>query len=189
MVTALTLSVLSACGPSDGADKGDTSATGGSAKVATLATGEATPSASPTVQRPRERLDTTAEEFEAMLGPYNMCMKEHGAVLKGEKPEGGIGARPATGKEIKAFDEANRVCEPQFFPLPPWEKDPANPESRDFARDVVKCLKDKGITYVEVDNDGISIALGGEKNDSRSIRMGMDLMPECERQAAAAMKK
>ncbi|MCY1138250.1 hypothetical protein OWR29_09595 [Actinoplanes sp. Pm04-4] len=156
-----------------------------SAKVATLvspAAAEASASAPP--QRPRERLDTTPEEFEAMLKPYNKCMKEHGGYVKGE----GSGVRAATKAESDKAEAANRICEPQFMPLPPWEKDPANPESRDFARDVVACLKDKGVKYVAVADDGISIALGGDQNDSRSIRMGMELAPECERQVAARTK-
>ncbi|GIF23940.1 hypothetical protein Ate02nite_66700 [Paractinoplanes tereljensis] len=184
LAVAVALTFLSACG-SPAESKADSEK-----KVATLASVEAAPSASAsaTAQRPRERLDTTPEEFEAMLGPYNKCMKEHGYSPKGE-PNGGTGARPATDKEKESSDEANRICEPQFYPLPPWEKDPANPESRDFARDVVKCLKKKGIKYVEVSDDGISIALGGEQNDPTSISRGLDLAPECERTVAAARKK
>ncbi|MEU4239290.1 hypothetical protein [Actinoplanes sp. NPDC026619] len=182
MAAALALSVLSACESEGQAEKG---------RVATLTSTAATPSASAaaTAQRPRERLDTTPEEFEAMLGPYNKCMKEHGGLLKGDIVTGGNVARPATAKEKEASDEATRICEPQFYPLPPWEKDPANPEARDFARDVVKCLKGKGVEYVEVSDDGISLALGGDQNDAKSIRLGLDLAPECERAVAATMKK
>lgn len=157
-------------------------------EVATLTSPSAVVSASPQVQRPRERLDTTSEEFEAMLAPYNKCMVEHGGVSKSAIAKGG-GAKPASEKEMAKYDEANRICEPQYFPLPPWEKDPANPDAKDFARDVVKCLKGKGVKYVEVSDDGISIALGGDDNDAKSISMGMDLIPGCERATAAAMKK
>nr|WP_221380133.1 hypothetical protein [Actinoplanes polyasparticus] len=156
------------------------------AKVATLASAAAEPSekASAKPQRPRERLDTTPEEYEAMLVPYNKCMKEHGGFVKGGAGSGSE-LRPAEKAEMDKSEEANRICEPQFLPLPPWEKDPANPEARDFARDVVACLKDKGVKFVAVSDDGISVALGGEQNDSRSIRKGLELMPECERQVAA----
>ncbi|GIM90400.1 hypothetical protein [Paractinoplanes toevensis] len=181
VVATVALGLLSACGSPK-----EKEASQGT-KVATLASSAATPSAAATAQRPRERLDTTPEEFEAMLGPYNKCMKEHGFTSKGQVA--GSEARPATEKEKSAADEANRICEPQFYPLPPWEKDPANPEARDFARDVVKCLKNKGIKYVEVADDGISLSLGGEQNDPTSIRRGLDLAPECERTVAAAMKK
>jgi hypothetical protein len=165
--SVLALAALSGCGQPE-KDQ--------SAQVATLKSAAASPSAETKAQRPRERLDTTPEEYEAMLEPYNKCMEQNGGFVKGGKAE-------------KAkFDAANRICEPQFLPLPPWEKDPANPESRDFARAVVTCLKDKGIEYVAVSDDGISIALGGEQNDARSIRMGLELAPECERQVAARMK-
>jgi hypothetical protein len=187
LLVVLALSVLSACGSSAEGGKADGRKADGAAKVATLASVAPAPSTSATAERPRERLDTTPEEFEAMLGPYNKCMKEHGFTPKG-RPNG-TGARPATEKESASADAANRICEPQFYPLPPWEKDPANPESRDFARDVVKCLKNKGVKYVEVADDGISIALGGEQNDPTSISRGLDLAPACERTVAAAMKK
>ncbi|BCY10684.1 hypothetical protein L3i22_057720 [Actinoplanes sp. L3-i22] len=156
-------------------------------EVATLASPSAAVSASAAPQRPRERLDTTPEEFEAMLAPYNNCMAEHGALSKSDLAKGAV-AKPGSDKDTAKFDEANRICEPQYFPLPPWEKDPANPESKDFARDVVKCLKSKGVKYVEVSDDGISIALGGDDNDARSISMGMDLIPGCERATAAKLK-
>ena len=177
-VSAIALVALSGCGGEPEEKQ--------SAKVATLVSvapsAEGKAPAKP--QRPRERLDTTPEEFEAMLGPYNKCMKENGGFVKGEGGSGS-GLRPATKAESDKAEAANRICEPQFMPLPPWEKDPANPEARDFVRDVVACLKDKGVKYVAVADDGISLSLGGDQNDSRSIRMGMELAPECERQVAA----
>jgi len=184
-MTAVALTALSACGSSPA----KTTTGAGKPEVATLQSAGPSPSvqASAKAQRPRERLDTTSEEFEAMLGPYNKCMAEHGGVTKG-KGTGGPVAKPATREQEGKFDAANRICEPQYFPLPPWEKDPANPEARDFAVKVVKCLKNKGVKYVEVSDDGISIALGGDQNDSRSISMGMDLIPGCERKIAAEMK-
>lgn len=177
LVVAATLA-LSGCGSAEPA---------AAPEVATLTSPSAAVSASPAAQRPRERLDTTPEEFEAMLGPYNKCMTEHGAPSKADMAKAGA-PRPASEKEMAKYDEANRVCEPQYFPLPPWEKDPANPDAKDFARDVVKCLKGKGVKYVEVSDDGISIALGGDDNDARSISMGMDLIPGCERSVAANHK-
>ena len=176
LASVIALAALSGCGGEPEAKQ--------SAKVATLQSAAPTVKASAKPQRPRERLDTTPEEYEAMLVPYNKCMKEHGGFVKGDAGSGS-GPRPATKEESDKAEEANRICEPQFLPLPPWEKDPANPESRDFARDVVACLKDKGVKFVAVSDDGISVALGGEQNDSRSIRKGLELMPECERQVAA----
>ncbi|MFI9526289.1 hypothetical protein [Micromonospora rosaria] len=183
---AVMLIALSACGSTDDGKKADE----GAGQVASLATPEPerTGSAQPKEERPRERLDTTPEEYEALLGPYRRCLKQQGVP---EKLAGGGPGRPggpADAKETEAFEAANRICEPRFYPLPPWEKDPANPEARDFALGVVKCLKDRGVRYVEVSEDGISIAFGGDGNDSRSISMGLDLAPECERKVAAASK-
>ncbi|GIM90399.1 hypothetical protein [Paractinoplanes toevensis] len=160
----------------------------GGGKVASLTS--SAPKASAKPERPRERLDGTPEEYEAMLGPYNKCLKEHGALPKSEWYQGD--QVPEKSKLVELAEkatEADRICGPLYSPLPPWEKDPANPEARDFARDVVKCLKGKGIKYVEVGDDGVEVELGGAKNDVPSIRNGLDLMPECERQAAANLKK
>ncbi|GIF23939.1 hypothetical protein BJ973_004552 [Actinoplanes tereljensis] len=160
--------------------------TGG--KVASLTS--AAPKASAKPERPRERLDGTPEEYEALLGPYNKCLKEHGALPKSEWYQNG--QVPEKSKLIELADkatEADRICGPLYSPLPPWEKDPANPESRDFARDVVKCLKGKGIKYVEVGDNGVDVELGGANNDMPSIRNGLDLIPACEREVAAKLKK
>ncbi|PRY21033.1 hypothetical protein [Pseudosporangium ferrugineum] len=187
VLAAVAVVALPACGSS----KDEAAAPGGGAKVATLQSTAPTPdaSASKKPQRPRERLDTTPEEYEALLKPYKQCMGENGVPQKASGRGGPVGApRPATAAENAKFDKANRICEPLYMPLPPWEKDPANPESRDFAVKVVKCLKGKGVKYVAVAEDGISIALGGDGNDSRSISKGMDKMPECEREVVAAMK-
>jgi hypothetical protein len=150
-------------------------------KVATLSSAGASPAASAAAaaDRPRERLDTTPEEFEAMLEPYYKCVNDHGAKNKQEwrgKP---------TQADIDKLEKADKVCNPLYYPLPPWEKDPANPEAKDFARDVVKCLKGKGIRYVAVGANGVDIELGGDQNDMDSIRKGLDLMPDCERDTAA----
>ncbi|GAA3951397.1 hypothetical protein [Actinoplanes auranticolor] len=185
LVTVVALAALSACGSSEpAADK--------SSEVATLTSPAAQASTAPKPERPRERLDGTPEEFEAMLGPYNKCLKEHGALPKSEWFPDGTSKKPDPEKIAALADKAeaaDRICNPQYYPLPPWEKDPANPEARDFARDVVKCLKEKGVKYVGTDVNGVDIALGGEQNHMPSVRKGLDLMPECERQAAAQLKK
>ncbi|GIE33938.1 hypothetical protein Ait01nite_069830 [Actinoplanes italicus] len=175
--------LLSACGSSGNESEGDSGA-----KVATLQSaapaGEPDVSPSKKAERPREKLGMTGEEYDALLEPYNRCMREHGVDATEAKKRAGDSA--VTGvTEDDAAVKANRICEPQYMPLPPWEKDPANPEARDFAVDVVKCLKKKGVKLVEVDQDGISIALGGEQNDSRSIRLGLEHMSGCEREVAA----
>ncbi|OJF14859.1 hypothetical protein [Couchioplanes caeruleus] len=181
----LSTAAVMAGGTACGASGPESAAEGGAPKVATLASGGSTPAASgkPAADtRPRERLDTTPEEFEAMLAPYNKCMQEQGAGIKA----GASARKPPSTADLTKWEKADRICKPKFFPLPPWEKDPANPESKDFTRDVVKCLRGKGVKYVEADEDGYS--LGGPDNDSESIRKGMDLAPECEREIAATRK-
>ncbi|SDS72343.1 hypothetical protein [Actinoplanes derwentensis] len=173
LVTVVALTALSACGSSPA------TTTAAPPKVATLQSAAAAQSsAAPKKERPRETIGMTAEDQEALLGPYLKCMREQGydPILARKN---GDSANSAAG------DEANRICEPQYLPLPPWERDPANPEARDFAVGVVKCLKGKGVEYVAVGDDGVGISLGGDQNDSRSISLGLDHMSECEREVAA----
>jgi hypothetical protein len=146
--------------------------------VATL--GSAAPSPSATPARPRERIDDTPEDYERLAQPYTDCLDQHGVGIKDTR-KGTNAPAPKT-----VADAAHEACD-HLLPLPPWEKDPANPESKDFFRDVVKCLRNKGIKYVEVVDGGY--ALGGPQNDQRSITKGMDLAPGCEREVAATMKK
>ncbi|GIF44524.1 hypothetical protein [Actinoplanes xinjiangensis] len=180
MFAAVALTALPACGSPEKADEQ------GAPRVATLQSTAATaPSAaaSKKAERPRERLDMTPEEYEALLEPYNRCMREQGFDVQLERKQAELA--PADSAQEEKAEKASQICEPQFLPLPPWEKDPANPEARDFALDVVKCLKREGVKFVEVSEDGISIALGGDQNDSRSISLGMDRIPDCEREVAA----
>jgi hypothetical protein len=178
IVAAVALIGLTACGSEEKTEAGSAGSKPG---VATLQSAAAVPSAaaSQKSERPRERLDMTSEEYEALLEPYNKCMREQGFDPVDARKKAEVAA---VGSEA---EKANQICEPQFLPLPPWEKDPANPEARDFALDVVKCLRREGVKFVEVSEDGISIALGGDQNDSRSITLGMDRIPDCEREVAA----
>jgi hypothetical protein len=177
--TMIALAATSACGsPTATADRGP--------KVVAFVGSEVGPSASTPAQRPRERLATTPEEFEAMLVPFNRCLKERGYdTLDAKKAADRVTSGAELGPRELKLDEAYRVCEAQYYPLPPWERDPANPEAHDFAVAVVACLKGKGVEFVEVADDGLGYSLGGEDNDTRSIRRGMDLAPECEREVAA----
>lgn len=163
-----------------GDDRPEAGATTQQAEVATLHTGPPTPTASatPQAERPRERLDDTEEDTKARYKPYEKCMLEHGVDVHRE--------RAGTTKSGKV-GEASRACD-ALMPLPPWELDPANPEAKDFARDVVKCLKEKGVRYVEVGSDGTGWAFGGKDNDSDSISKGLKYSPACEREVAAKRK-
>jgi hypothetical protein len=152
----------------------------GVATLQSAAPSAAAPSVPATAGPVRERIDDTPEDYERLLQPYTKCMERLGLSVKGMRQ----GTTKMPSKAVQ--DAAHKECD-GLMPLPPWEKDPANPESADFFRDVVKCLKNKGVEYVEVSDGGY--ALGGPQNDQRSITRGMDLAPECERQVAAKMKK
>ncbi|MBP2326573.1 hypothetical protein JOF56_006958 [Kibdelosporangium banguiense] len=148
-------------------------------EIASLNTGGAAPSAPATTttteQRPRERLDMTSEDIDALYEVYSRCQAEHG-VDKSKFEKSGVPS-----KEV--MDAANKACLSKN-PLPPWEKDANNPEAVDFAQRVVQCLRGKGVRYVEVDNqpgeEAVSYALGGPNNDSQSITLGLQYSKECE---------
>ncbi|MFI5495901.1 hypothetical protein [Actinoplanes sp. NPDC051859] len=148
-------------------------------QVATLASPGSTPapSASTADTRPRERIDMTSKDYEVMLEPYTKCMQEHGV----DMTKRGSGVQ---GVDVTKNEKANAICEPKYLPLPAWERDPANPAAKDFARAVVTCLKANGIKEVEIGADGVGISLGGPANDQDSITRGLDLMPKCERETA-----
>ena len=139
---------------------------------------------------PRERLDMTSAELEALAQPYQDCMNTNGAPSKDEKMDAdarvraGVATAPAGD-----YDKALAACQ-QLLPLPPWEEDRSNPDAQAFVQAVVDCLHGKGIKYVEIDGDAssprISLALGGPNNDSDSITRGMDLIPQCQREVSAA---
>jgi hypothetical protein len=158
----------------------------GTPRVATLASAPAASSApsSAAPQRPRERLDGTSEDWEVMVKPYEDCLARHGLSPKGQRIGGDKAARPSRIDE-KKYEAADADCRPKYYPLPPWEYDPANPEAKDFARDVVACLKGKGVKYVEVNPDGQGFAFGGEQNHAESISRGLEYAPACEREVAA----
>ena len=77
VVTAVALAALSACGSSGEAQKD------GSPHVASLATsGAGTDTArKETADPPRARLDTTQEEYDALLVPYQKCLKRNGLTI------------------------------------------------------------------------------------------------------------
>jgi hypothetical protein len=169
LVTALALFGAGACaaGPP----------TAAAPEVATLASPSTSPAhASPTPERPRRRLEDTAADSAALEKPFNDCMAAHGQHGKPGFAEGDD--LPA------ALKAAQKACL-RFWPLPPWQQDPANPEAKDFARDVVKCLKGKGVEYVDTGANGIDIAAGGPQNDAASIAKTGEYLDACERSVAA----
>ncbi|WP_433261419.1 lipoprotein [Actinosynnema sp. CS-041913] len=152
-------------------------------QVASLTTpGSGSPSSPATPadsQRPRMRIDMTPEDKDALYQVHIRCMAEHGVDKTRFQTEG-----IPTDEVQKA---AAKACE-SSDPLPPWEMDRANPETPDFTRRVVQCLRDKGVREVEVANDPnspiVSVSLGGPENDRESVVKGLELMPECEKEAS-----
>lgn len=175
VVAAMAFTALAGCGSPAKSEAG------AGAKVATLTSPAAGASASAAAgpQRPRERFDMTSEERDALMVGYEKCLKTHGiSVLDAKKSQDAA-------KTGGAPDKWARYCEEHYFPLPPWEQDPANPEAGDFAVAVVKCLKSKGIEDAAVTDDGVSITFGGDADDRDSIVQALELQPQCEREVAA----
>jgi hypothetical protein len=173
VVAAMAITALAGCGSPAKSE------VGAGAKVATLTSPAAGASASAGPQRPRERFDMTSEERDALMVGYEKCLKTHGiSVLDAKKSSDAA-------KTGGAPDKWARYCEEHYFPLPPWEEDPANPEAGDFAVAVVKCLQSKGVKDAAVTDDGVSITSGGDANDTDSIARWLELQPQCEREVAA----
>jgi hypothetical protein len=155
-------------------------------EVASLSTPASTaPTTSATKEeRPRERLDMTPEDYEALVAPWKQCMAGLGLDPKGRaQPDSG---RPEPSKD--ELDRALKACESKD-PLPPWERDVTNPEAVDFANRVVQCLREKGVRYVEVVSEPgattVDYAFGGPNNDEQSISLGLEHARECEIAASA----
>ncbi|WP_440899567.1 hypothetical protein, partial [Actinosynnema sp.] len=111
-------------------------------EVASLSSGTGqAPAASTERERPRERLDMSPEDLDALWRPHQECVAERSGVpVSGSGSErGGTEMRAATPEEVRVDEAAQEACA-GLRPLPPWEKDPANPEAHDFAVRVVDCL-------------------------------------------------
>ena len=176
---AIVAAVVVLGGTACSSSSGDGKSQAGQAQVATLQSVGPSSAPSSAAARPRQRLDETAADYEALIKPYDDCMKRHGLNAKGFLPGSGL-KQPSAAVAAAAKQECNPL-----IPLPAWELDPANPEAKDFARAVVQCLKGKGVKFVEVNPDGPGWSFGGPQNDQQSISKGMDLSPACEREVAA----
>lgn len=178
-VTALSASA--ACGSSQPKAKVATLQTpGAGGTMSARASGASHPEA-----RPRERLDMTPEEQDALWATYNRCLDQNG--LSKFKPKGGAGSGPkAVRVDPKVEAKAEAACKNKE-PLPPWQYDTANPESLDFLHKMVRCLREKGVRYVEETpagpgEDRNAISFGGKNNDRASISKGLNLTPVCEKE-------
>ena len=162
------------------------SAAGHSPRVAVLPTStarrsgatatSAVPSTGATA-RPREQLDESPSQLQALLEPYDQCLAAHGGKRK-------------SGPTSPAAEAAAEAACINLDPLPPWQYDPANPKAMGFVQQVVACLHQHGVRYAQVTDppgqDMIEIALGGPQNDQTSISKGMDLIPTCNQQVLQA---
>lgn len=167
-VTAALFTVLSGCSHKSDRAADDPS----NARVATLKSEPAGTTAIPSDpdrDRPRERIDMTEDELDRLYAPYYTCL---------DKLSGSDAAKAKSGADGGA-------CE-KFAPLPPWEVDAANPDAIEFGRAVVACLRSKGVKYVdlEIGETQVGPSLGGEQNDQESVTKGMELLPDCQREAA-----
>jgi hypothetical protein len=169
------VAILGATGCSSGSSQAETPQVASLIPSSAAAPGPTTPKP----ERPRQRLDETDADYQVLLKPYKSCMKAHGRT--NDKEQGGW----ASGEDVPPEQAAAQKACQNFWPLPPWELDPANPEAKDFARAVVKCLKGKGVKYVETTDDGIGIAAGGPKNDEGSITRTGEFLDDCQREVAA----
>lgn len=106
---------------------------------------------------------------------YNQCLATNGY------------SKTKNVKDEAARTKAENACVAQD-PLPPWQLDASNPKAGDFVHAVVQCLRGKGVQYVsEMSPEGgqYGYSFGGPDNDSRSIDLGMQDTPDCEKQVAA----
>lgn len=161
-------------------------------RVATLeTTGSAPPSVSnvpPAEARPRERLDMTPDEREELHKTYVQCLAENGFDTVEHKKKAATTPGEPSPADQAAWAAAEAACI-GAKPLPPWEYDLLNPESADFVHAVVRCLRDKGVRYVEEappvqGEDRRAVSLGGPNNDSESISKGLNLLSTCEKESA-----
>lgn len=171
LVVAATF-VLTACGshPSTPQPVVPTLATSGTSSAPS-----AKSSSDPGAGRPRERLDMTNDELDALSMAYQECMTANG--WSKQK----VDADPT----LEARAEAACVSK---NPLPPWELDASNPHASDFVHAVVQCLRGKGVRYVDEEppqNGAYAFSFGGPNNDKDSITKGLELAPECEKEVAA----
>ena len=133
----------------------------------------------------RLRLDMTDDEQVAAYGAFDACIENNGGSQKSKQDSD---SETSAGR---VDESAEALCAP-LSPMPPWEIDRSNPDALAFVQGVVDCLKGKGVSKVEIapdDGDGqVNIAFGGKDNDSRSISLGLQYTPECQRTVSAATR-
>lgn len=140
----------------------------------------------PPRSRPREQLDATSSQLEALYAPYDSCLARHVSPSEIKRFAGHhIHILPYK----MAGPAGLKACLP-YKPLPPWQYDPTNPKALGFVEQVVACLHQNGVRYAQViDRAGvgeIEISLGGSHNDSSSVSKGMADIPMCDQKVLRA---
>ncbi|NCT92142.1 hypothetical protein GXB85_14435 [Cellulomonas sp. APG4] len=140
----------------------------------------------------RLRLDFSDEEETAAYARFDECVEGESGIdpmarRMAAAGDGEVGPATVDEEETAALEAAHEACM-VVAPLPPWEWDVQNPDAVDFAQAVVDCLRDAGVTYVEVTQDAgqVSLAFGGEDNHGPSISLGLENVDRCEQEAAAS---
>lgn len=174
-VVVASVLVLTGCGsqPSNPAAKVPTLAPSGGAGASVAPSGAS--GANPDPGRPRERLDMTNDELNALQAAYTECLTAHGWT------------KQMADKDPTTAAKAEAACLSKN-PLPPWELDASNPHASDFVHAVVQCLRAKGIKHVDEEPPQAGRygwSLGGPGNDRESITKGLELGPVCEKEVAA----
>jgi hypothetical protein len=174
-VVAASVVILTACASHSSTPQATVPTLVTSGPAGTSAAPSATGSADPDAGRPRERLDMTAEELDALDTAYTQCLTANGwTKMKADTD-------PA------AAAKAEAACVSKH-PLPPWELDASNPHASDFVHAVVLCLRGKGVKYVNEEppqGGRYELSFGGANNDRDSITKGLQLLPVCEKEVAA----
>ncbi|MET8277603.1 hypothetical protein [Micromonospora sp. NPDC005174] len=144
---ALTLlaTVLAGCG-------GEKSDAGGTADVASLATGSAAPSASASAAaaaaagRPQLRLDMNEDEKQRLWNTYNYCLRDHGVKENKERSAGAPKGSGIISLDQSGEPKAAYVACADKLPLQPPELDEEkNPNYVIQWNDYVQCLRGRGM--------------------------------------------
>ncbi|MGC4876693.1 hypothetical protein ACLQ26_10595 [Micromonospora sp. DT43] len=142
-VLTLFAAVLAGCDP-------ETSDTGSTADVASLATASAAPSASASGAagngRPQLRLDMNEDEKQRLWNTYNYCLRDHGVRELKERSAGAPKGSGIISLDQSGEPKAAYVACADKLPLQPPELDEEkNPNYASQWNDYVQCLRGRGM--------------------------------------------
>ena len=176
---AVSLSVLSGCGSTDGSETSSDSP--GVASLQSPATATATSTSSAAPERPLIRQDASEEEKTRLRDVYIDCLWQNGlprqAAMKGRN-----GGYPS---DFETFDlgpgvadKLTKACGAKKPELPLQRAKRLDPDYADHLRATVQCLNDHGIEAVV--QDGGPALVHGLPSESKS-----HWLDDCEREAFA----